>query len=351
MAFVPSLPLAASPPSATRTPGRPPITMTSDTPTTKKLHIETPLVRSVHLSEAMQTDVFLKLDNMQPGGSFKIRGHGHLVSTHFADGKRHFISSSGGNAGMAVAIAGQALGTSVTIVVPESTPAFMVQRLRRVGARVVVHGAVWDVADVRAREMTAADASAVHVSPFDDALLWQGHATLVDEVRAQLGGARRPAAIVVSVGGGGLFLGVAAGLRRAGWGDVPIVAAETAGANCFAEMVHAGGKVVKLEGISSIAKSLGALAVSQKCADFVSGGGRFQSVVVSDREAVEACSMLAVQHRVLVEPACGAAVAAVRQMDKGGDAPIVVVVCGGSMASPSLLGEWVKATGATETAL
>lgn len=313
------------------------------------LHIETPLIESPFLSDETSNKIFLKMDNMQPGGSFKIRGHGHLVKAHASNGKHHFISSSGGNAGMAVAIASRKLGVHATIIVPESTPKFMVERLRLVDAEVVVHGTVWDIADKHARERAEADRSAVYVSPFDDQLLWAGHASLVEELSRQLGNVK-PAAIVVSVGGGGLFLGVVEGLRRVGWSDVLIVAAETKGADSFARMAEAG-HVVRLDSISSIAKSLGALAVSEDCAKVLRDGWSVKSVVVTDREAVEGCSILAVHHRILVEPACGAAVAAAAKLNTIKHGPVVVVVCGGSMTSPHLLAEWTSTTGASEIRL
>lgn len=232
----------------------------------------------------------------------------------------------------------------------------MIARLRAAGANVVVHGSVWDEADAHARELWALEpqGKAMHISPFDHPLLWAGHSTLVDELYTDMA-KEKPAAIVVSVGGGGLFLGVAEGASRVGWGDVPIVTAETRGAESFAAMVAAGGEVVRLAKINSIAKSLGALAVSQRCAEWVYDGRSVVPVVVSDREAVEACSFLAVHHRVLVEPACGAAVAAVvkdgGQLDGIGEGPIIVVVCGGNMVSPALLEEWIKETEAREAVL
>ena len=320
-------------------------------PPQEKMHIRTPLVPSPSISAPSGRQVLLKLDNLQPAGSFKIRGHGHLCSSAAANGVRHFVSSSGGNAGAAVAHAGQVLAVPVTIIVPSSTPQFMIDRLKESGASVVVHGAVWDEADRYAREIVEREGpNAIHISPFDHPLLWEGHASLVEELKDDLAG-KKPGAIVVSVGGGGLFLGVAEGTRRVGWDDVPIVTAETEGAASFAAMVAAGGEVVQLKEISSVAKSLGALAVSDKCAQWVREGRKVVPVVVSDREAVEACSLLAVKHRVLVEPACGAAIAAVLKGVDVGEGPIVVVVCGGNMASPALLQAWIKATGATEAVL
>lgn len=322
------------------------------------MHVHSPLVESQPLSALAGRSVLLKLDNIQPSGSFKIRGHGHLCSKAAARGVTRFVSSSGGNAGAAVAYAGRELGVPVTIVVPSSTPEFMIQRLRDVGADVEVFGAVWDEANKHSIEIVnqLPLGSAIHINPFDDPDLWDGHASLVTELEHDLNG-KRPAAIVVSVGGGGLFLGVAKGMQSVGWGEVPIICAETDGAASFAAMVNAGGKVVTIDGITSIAKSLGALAVSEKCAEWVRGGRAIISEVVTDREAVEACSALAVHHRYIVEPACGAAIAAVCSASKSdsvqalGPGPIVVVVCGGNMASPELLTSWMKSVGATPATL
>lgn len=337
-------------------------TLVSEQKNSKRVHhIQTRLIHCDVLSKRAGKDVFLKLDNLQPGGSFKIRGHGHLVATHVDQGCKHFVSSSGGNAGMAVALACQAEGVRATIVVPETTPMFMVERLRRVGAEVVVHGAVWDVADAFARNMVQQEGpDAIYVSPFDDRLLWHGHASLVAELKEELAGIK-PSGIVVSVGGGGLLLGVAEGCEKAGWKDVTLICAETIGADSFSQMLQAG-QVVTLEGgITSIAKSLGALAVSEYCADLVFQHGHpVASVVVSDKEAVEGCSLFASHHRMLVEPACGAAIAAVSNLSSSksvnkdnarGEGPIVVVVCGGSMVSPALLNQWIKSTGAEEAVI
>ncbi|KAI0562757.1 serine dehydratase [Gracilaria domingensis] len=313
-------------------------------PKTAQLHVNTPLIHSTVLSTPT-TNVFLKLENTQPSGSFKIRGHGYLCSTAAQEGVTHFVSSSGGNAGAAVAYAGKQLGIRVTIVVPESTPEFMKERLRGEGAEVVVHGSVWDIADQYAQKLAEEERS-LHISPFDHPRLWTGHATLVEELAHQLD--EKPAAVIVSVGGGGLFLGVAEGMRKQGWEDVPIVTAETEGAESFAKTAEAG-HVVSLGEISSIAKSLGALAVSEKCAEWIRGGRNVIPRVVSDRQAVEACSLLAVKHRILVEPACGAAVAALQGLPVKGN--VVVVVCGGNMTCPSLLRQWIQQTGASETQL
>jgi L-serine/L-threonine ammonia-lyase len=322
------------------------------------MHVRTPLHASPRLTAAAGAPVLLKMETAQPAGSYKIRGVGHLAAQAAAAGCAHLVCSSGGNAGMAVAHAGRTLGMRVTVVVPRSTPRFMVERLRAEGAAVEVVGSVWDEADARAREVVGdgRGGEVAYVSPFDDERLWEGHATVVEELAEQMGGTA-PGCIVVSVGGGGLFCGVVRGCERVGWGDVPVVAAETEGAASFSAMFQQGGADgVKIERITSIAKSLGALEVSAECGRWVRRGRRLRSSVVSDRQAVQACVDLAVHHRVLVEPACGAAVAAAvrdgaaaRTERRGppADGPVVVIVCGGGMASPALLKGWVKETGAS----
>ena len=129
---------------------------------------------------------------------------------------------------------------------------------------------------------------------------------------------------------------------------VPLVTMETEGSNCFNEALKAG-KIVTLTGINSIAKSLGALSVSQKLFD-MSQESKYQikSCIVTDQEALESCLNFASEHRMLVEPACGAALSAVYFKSEDlfsqvvGIKPIVVVVCGGNMASLDLFETWKK---------
>ncbi len=104
------------------------------------LHIETNLVESRPLSASASCAIWLKLDALQPSGSFKLRGIGHACERYRDQGARRFVSSSGGNAGLAVAYAGRRLGVPVTVVVPETTSEMAQDLLRLENAEVIVHG-------------------------------------------------------------------------------------------------------------------------------------------------------------------------------------------------------------------
>lgn len=298
------------------------------------LHINTPLIESRPLSAVAQRSIWLKLDALQPSGSFKLRGVGHACETHHSRGATQFISSSGGNAGLAVALAGRLLGIPVTVVVPETTTERAKELLTLEEAKVVVHGSSWQEANQWALTLTSSNDAFIH--PFDDPLLWSGHATLVDEVAAV---GYKPDVVVLSVGGGGLLCGVIEGLRRNSWQDIPVIAVETEGAASFRAATQAG-KPVEIDRINSIATSLGAKRVCDQAFDY-SLTHRIISVTVTDQEALNACERFLSDHRMLVEPACGAALSlaynphSLTQFNN-----VLMVVCGGATATLAQIQQW-----------
>ncbi len=302
-------------------------------------HVHTPLLRSRPMATAGQ-EVHLKLEALQPVGSFKIRGLGKTCSEAVAGGAAHLVSSSGGNAGLAVAYAGARLGVPVIVFVPAPTPVVMRERIAAEGAEVRVVGTVWNDAH-EAALAACAQPRHVYIHPFDHPSTWAGHASLVDEVAEE---GLRPDAVVVSVGGGGLLCGVLEGMHRAGWADVPVVAVETEGAASFAAAVQAG-RPVTIERPTSLAISLGARQVATAAFEWT----RRHPItpwLVSDRAAVTACLRFADDHRLLVEPACGAALAAVydRAAPLAAARCVLVVVCGGAGVSLGRLAEWDRQT-------
>ncbi|EFX04631.1 DNA repair protein protein [Grosmannia clavigera kw1407] len=359
------------------------VVLSDDVPV--KPWIETPCLFSAALSRAAGCNVYLKLECLQPSGSFKSRGIGNLMMrASVGDRDTHFYCSSGGNAGLACAVAARVLDAPATIVVPTSTSAYMVDKLRAAGAEVRQRGADWAAADQHLREEVMQEdeegkneTQKVYVPPFDHPDVWAGAATIVDELSVQLPVGVCPDALICSVGGGGLLCGLMEGIERVYGAQAPtVLAVETAGADSLAASV-AAGRLVTLPAITSIATSLGARRVAEQAfawtqkkqkrtvRDTVNGTVQDTDretavvpVVVTDADAVEAIVRLLDDERLLVEPACGAALAPLYAKHGSGvsllrhhigdgltDAAwavrnVVVVVCGGSNINLSMLEEY-----------
>jgi len=303
----------------------------------KPLHIETPLIESRALTVCASRTVWLKLEAMQPSGSFKIRGIGLACEEYVRRGAKRLVSSSGGNAGIAVAYAGRHLSVPVVVVVPKTTSERAQALIQREGAEIVVHGSSWQEANTLALSMLKESDAFLH--PFDDPLLWRGHATMIDEV-ARSG--VKPDIVVLSVGGGGLLCGVVEGLRRNAWADLPVIAVETEGAASFAQSVAAGYRV-ELPAITSIATSLGARQICEQAFSW-SKKHPIRSVVVPDWAAVSACQRFLIDHRIVVEPACGASLAVVYESapELEQSTSVLVIVCGGVTTTVEQLQQWAR---------
>jgi L-serine/L-threonine ammonia-lyase len=292
------------------------------------LHIETPLISSDILSNLLKKDIRLKLDVLQPSGSFKIRGIGYACE-HFANkGAKAFLSSSGGNAGMAVAYAGKKLGIPVKVVVPKTTTTRSISILEKDNAEVIVHGTSWLEANSLAQSIKTDETAFIH--PFDDELLWLGHSTMIDEVSVT---GFKPDLIILSVGGGGLLAGVIKGLINNNWEDIPVMAVETYGAASLNKSLK-NGKTVELEKITSLATSLGAKKVSEGAFQLALAHN-VKSELISDLDTLLACENFLLDHNILVEPACGAALSPIyKQIDElKAFSKILVIICGGSTTS------------------
>jgi L-serine/L-threonine ammonia-lyase len=288
------------------------------------------------MGESLGVPVYLKMEAFQPVGSFKLRGMGAACQCACQRGARRLVTSSGGNAGYAVAYAGYRLGVPVTVVVPRRTSARARELICSEGAAVVEHGAAWDDSHAYATQL-AQQCGGAYIHPFDDPSAWAGHATMIHEIAEE---GVKPGAVVVSVGGGGLLCGVVQGMKEVGWSDVPVLAVETRGADSFAAAA-AAGRLVTLDAITSIATTLGARTVAPEA---LAWAQRREIIpwVVDDRSAVNACLRFADDHRVLVEPACGASLSAVYERaeplrDRG---QVLVIVCGGAGVTRELLATW-----------
>jgi L-serine/L-threonine ammonia-lyase len=332
------------------------------------MHVVSTLKRDQNAEKFLDIQaVYYKCDNEQPGSSFKIRGIGFSIQTALNMNKslKTVISSSGGNAGLAAAIAAKTLGLNIIVFVPENTPPTTRRVLNDHGAEVVIKGfyfylifkgCVWD----KTHEFAIAyldslpDKTGFLVHPFESETTWIGHSSIIHEVYEQMDNTL-PDVIVCSVGGGGLLCGILTGLLSF---NLPndkkpiVVCVETSGSDSFAASVKCD-KIVTISEITSIAKSLGAKTVSKGTLELRNLYGKHfvRSLVVSDSIAVEAVIYFANQFRQLVEPACGASLGVVTGTtgiqllrkcvpELCENSRVVVEVCGGCGVSLDLIDEW-----------
>ncbi len=171
---------------------------------------QTPLCRSDFLSELCHADVYLKLDNLQPTHSFKVRGVMNKILNLTADEKaKGVVTASAGNHGQAVAFGAKELVFSAKVVVPTNTPTVKVEGIKRYGAELLLFGANYPEAEAKAKQL-AKEEGRLYISPYNDELIVAGHGTAGLEILQQ-----QPDVdvVVVPVGGGGLISGISLAVK------------------------------------------------------------------------------------------------------------------------------------------
>ena len=222
--------------------------MTVAAPTPRDIHLarrriaalirRTPLLHSAALSERAGAAVYLKLENLQHTGSFKIRGAANkLLSLAAGERARGVVAVSSGNHGRAVAYVARQLGIRAVICVSERVPAGKIDAIRRLGAELVVHGATYDEAEAHSLRLQA-EQGLVRVDPFDDPAVIAGQGTIGLELLEDL---PQVDTVVVPLSGGGLISGIAIALEAAS----PAIRASSPGAgSCSAAGVGAPVAVI-----------------------------------------------------------------------------------------------------------
>ena len=298
------------------------------------IYVKTPLKPLTRINDRCGKNFQVKMECYQPDGSFKIRGVSRFCEEQKAKGFRKLVCASGGNSGHAAAYCARELGMECTVVIPGSASSYMADVIRREGAQVLTCGEIFDDARDYALEIVKNEPDACFVHPFDHPTLWAGHSTVVDELVEQTA---KPDAIVLSVGGGGLFNGVIEGLDRNGWGDVPVIAVEVEGAPKFRRALEAGHPV-DLERIDTLANTLAGKHVSQKTVEYAQTH-HVISYLTSDRQAANAVLEFVEDFRILVELACGASMSVAYDLPEI-VAPyqnVVIIACGGAGVNLPLL--------------
>ncbi len=290
----------------------------------------TPLFYDEDLSARFDSNFYLKHELLQTTGAFKVRGaFNKILSLTEAENEREIVAVSGGNHAQAVAYAAHELGRKALILMPEFTPRNYIEKTENYGARVELYPTMAQAFD-RAKQYEAG--GAVYVHPFDNETVVAGQGTIGLEILAD---APQVTDVIVSIGGGGLAGGVAAAIK---WQkpNVKIWGVETNGAASMRAALDAN-EIVTLPKITSIARTLGAPAVSQLTFDLAR---RYLSdvTVVDDAEAVREMFYLLDKTKVLTEPATSCTLAAAEKLRGKFDetSHVVVILCGGNIGLDDL---------------
>ncbi len=290
----------------------------------KQVTTPTKLVYSEYLSQQTGGKVYLKPENMQKTGSYKLRGAYYKISTMTEEERaKGLVAASAGNHAQGVAYAAKAFGCKATIVMPSVTPLIKVNRTKSYGANVILHGDVYDDAYEKALEI-AKETGATFIHPFDDLKVAIGQGTITMEIIQEL-----PTVdyILAPIGGGGLITGVAT-LAKMLNPKIKIIGVEPIEAASMSASLEAG-HVVTLDTANTIADGTAVKTVGDNtfayAKEYVD-----QVLTVEDDELIGAFLDMVENHKMIVENSGLLTVAALKQLDLKGK-KVVAILSGGNM--------------------
>jgi len=289
-----------------------------------KVALETKLVYSDYLSAQTGGKIYLKPENMQFTGAYKLRGAYYKISTLSEDERaKGLITASAGNHAQGVAYAAKSFGAKAVIVMPTTTPLIKVNRTKSYGAEVVLYGDVYDEACAHALKL-AEEKGYTFIHPFDDPAVATGQGTIAMEIFKEL-----PLVdiILVPVGGGGLATGVSV-LSKLLNPKIKVIGVEPAGAACLKASIEAG-KVVTLEGVNTIADGTAVKTPGKEIFPYLKEN-LDDVVTVEDEDLVVAFLDMVENHKMIVENSGLLTVAALKQLDLK-DKRVVSILSGGNM--------------------
>ena len=286
---------------------------------------ETNLVYSEYYSTLSGNEIYFKPENLQYTGSYKLRGAYYKISTLTEEERaRGLITASAGNHAQGVAYAARAFGAPATIVMPVTTPLIKVNRTKKYGANVILHGDVYDDAYEYACQLSE-EQGLTFVHPFNDLAVATGQGTIALEILRDIPDADY---ILVPMGGGGLSTGVAAAAKMIN-PNITVVGVEPAGANCIQQSLRQG-KVVTLPHVNTIADGTAVKTPGDKLLPLINQYVD-EIIVVEDSELVVACLEMMENHKLVVENSGLLSVAALRHLRRVKGKKIVSVLSGGNM--------------------
>ena len=286
--------------------------------------IPTKLMKSDYLSEQTGNQVYLKPENMQLTGAYKIRGAYYKISTLSEEEKQKgLITASAGNHAQGVAYAARANHVPATIVMPTTTPLMKVNRTKALGAEVILKGDVFDEASEYAIEL-AEKRGMTFVHPFDDLDVATGQGSIAMEIFKEL-----PTVdiILVPIGGGGLATGVST-LAKFLNPNIKVIGVEPSGAACMKASLEAG-KVTTVEHVSTIADGTAVKTPGKKIFPYIQQN-LDDIITIDDEELIVAFLDLIENHKMLAENSGLLTVAALRHLDVTGK-KVVSIISGGNM--------------------
>ena len=290
----------------------------------KKVTSETKLIYSEFLSSQTGNKVYLKPENMQYTGAYKLRGAYYKISTLTDEERAHgLITASAGNHAQGVAYAAKCYGVKAVIVMPTTTPLIKVNRTKSYGAEVVLKGDVYDEACEYAYEL-AREHGYTFIHPFDDLAVATGQGTIAMEVVKEL-----PLVdyILVPIGGGGLATGVST-LAKMLNPKIKVIGVEPAGANCMQESLKAG-KVLTLPKVNTIADGTAVKTPGKNIFPYIQQN-LDDIITVPDEELVVSFLDMVENHKMIVENSGLLTVAALKHLDVK-NKKIVSILSGGNM--------------------
>lgn len=290
----------------------------------KKVIQETKLIYSEYLSTQTGNKVYLKAENMQVTGAYKIRGAYYKIST-LTDEERAkgLITASAGNHAQGVAYAAKAYGCKATIVMPATTPLIKVNRTKNYGAEVVLHGSVYDEACEYAYQL-AEEHGYTFIHPFDDLSVATGQGTIAMEIFKEL-----PLVdyILVPIGGGGLATGVSTLAKQLN-PKIKVIGVEPKEAACMQASL-AAGEVVTLPSANTIADGTAVKTPGKNIFPYIQEN--LDGVItIDDDELIVAFLDMVENHKMIVENSGLLTVAALKHLDFKGK-KVVSVLSGGNM--------------------
>ncbi|SMC64972.1 threonine ammonia-lyase [Papillibacter cinnamivorans] len=286
--------------------------------------LKTDLVYSKYFSQATGNNVYLKPENLQVTGAYKIRGAYYKISTLPEEQKRRgLITASAGNHAQGVAYAAQVSGIDATIVMPTTTPLMKVNRTKEYGANVILEGGSFDDAAACAMALSE-ERGLTYIPPFNDLTVATGQGTIAYEIFKDLPDTD---IILVPIGGGGLAAGVAT-LSKLLNPNVRVIGVEPAGAACMLASVRAG-KVVSLPKAETIADGVAVKTPGDLVFPYIQ---KYVDEILSieDDELVDAFLDVMENHKMIVENAGLLSVAALHHLDAKGK-NVVSLLSGGNM--------------------